>query len=194
MRHLVLGSQSIFRKAMLSQFTLQFEHAVSSFNEEEVPFNGDPVDYVNTLSNGKSALLVPRFPHSIILTADTVVYYGGRVYNKPQSLEEAISFLTDFAGQWQSVITSVTVHANGHAYTQHEETRVLFNPLTIKQIHQYVSHVNWHDKAGGYSVQGVGTLLVSRYEGSIDNVAGLPLNTVRELLLKTGIDLWNHFK
>ena len=37
-------------------------------------------------------------------------------------------------------------------------------------------------KAGGYAIQGAGSVLVTRVEGSISNVIGLPLEHTIELL------------
>ena len=41
------------------------------------------------------------------------------------------------------------------------------------------------DKAGGYAIQGIGSILVERIEGSFDNVVGLPLRTTLQLIEKT---------
>lgn len=38
------------------------------------------------------------------------------------------------------------------------------------------------DKAGAYGIQGKGAILVSRIEGSYDNVVGLPLARLYEMM------------
>lgn len=194
MHRLILGSQSPRRRDIMSQFSLPFELATPPFVEEAVPFNGDPVEYVTTLSRGKANSLHRTYPQAILLTADTVVYYNDNVYNKPRDLEEAIAFLSAFSGHWQSIFTGVTVRKGDEEYYDAEETRVQFNAMTPDQIRAILNVNRWQDKAGGYSILGSGNLLVRKIEGCYNNVTGLPVNTVRKLLLKVGIDLWHYLK
>ncbi len=194
MTRIILGSQSPRRKEIMSQFSLPFEQATPPFVEEAIAFNGDPIEYVTTLSRGKAESLHRTYPNAIILTADTVVYLESKVYNKPADYDEAVRFITEFSGKWQSVFTSVTVR---HGHTTHsavEETRILMNAVSLEQIHYFLDKITWKDKAGGFTIQGPGNLLVRKIEGCYNNVTGLPVNTVRDLLLRVGIDLWHYIK
>jgi septum formation protein len=56
--------------------------------------------------------------------------------------------------------------------------------LTDEQIDFYIEHYKPFDKAGAYGIQGKGADLVARIEGSYDNVVGLPLITVYNMLMK----------
>ncbi len=90
---LVLGSQSPRRKEILQSFSIPFTQASPPFDEEAVPFNGNPEDYVCTLSKGKGQSLLSQFPESVILTADTIVFREGKVYGKPKDKEDAFQTL-----------------------------------------------------------------------------------------------------
>lgn len=191
-KEIILGSQSPRRAEILGYFSLPFKQVPSGFDEEAVPFKGDPEGYVRELSSGKAASLHDRFPNSIILTADTIVFYAGKIYNKPKNIEEAYQSFSELVGQWHAVYTGVTVHYKDQAYHQVEATRVLFNSLTPEQIRHYLSRTQWADKAGGYAIQMAGGLIVNRIEGCYYNVMGLPINTVKALLKRVGIELWDY--
>lgn len=192
MNNLILGSTSPRRKEILSFFSLPFVQQSSDFDEDSVAFKGDPVKHVCELSDGKAAALAKTFSKAAILTADTIVYFNGKLYNKPLTEEEAFQFLSELVGQWHSVFTGVSVYKDGKLFHQAEETKVLFNKLSPEEIRHYHSKIHWADKAGGYAVQSAGGLIVRKIDGCYYNVMGLPINTVRQLLKHIGIELWDY--
>lgn len=194
MLQIILGSQSPRRKEIFNYFDLSFEQAKPPFDEESIPFQGDPENYVLELSKHKALSLHSLYPQAAIVTADTVVFCNGKVYNKPADYAEAFHFLTELTGKWHSVFTGVTLSYQGQFFQKTAETRVLFNPLTPEQIHTYLKLSQWEDKSGGYTIQKLGVLLVQRIEGCYYNVIGFPVNAVRDLFLQLGIDLWNYAK
>jgi septum formation protein len=175
-------------------FSLPFVQVSSDFDEESIFYEGDPAKHAMLLSQKKAETLAARFPKDVILTADTVVFCNGKLYNKPRDEHEAGEFLSAFAGNWQSINTGVTVRRGPEVYTNFEETKLLFNKLTPEQIKKFHTHCYFLDKAGGYAIEKSGNLIVSRIEGCYYNVLGLPINTVQKLLLKLGIDLWDFLK
>lgn len=191
MTRLILGSQSPRRKEILGYFNIPFELASPPFVEEAVPFRGDPAAYVLEISKGKAESLSHLYPKAVIVTADTSVFCNGKIFNKPSDEKEAFEFLSELSGKWQSVFTGVTVKSGSHEYQGFEETRVLFNELTPEQIRHFVEGQLWVGKAGGYTIQSAGSLLVRQIDGCYYNVTGLPVNTLHRLLKKVGIDLWS---
>jgi len=94
---------------------------------------------------------------------------------------------------WHHVYTAVAVVAPlasardpGYAIdTAVEETRVKFDPTASDDlITAYVKTREGADKAGGYGIQGMGSLLVERIDGTYDNVVGLPLRATLRLVEK----------
>lgn len=191
---LILGSQSPRRKEILSYFNLPFKQVSPNYDEDSIPFEGDPHEFVKTLSKGKNDSLIPLFPSSLILTADTIVYQDGVNFGKPKDDKEAFQFLKALSGNWHSVFTGLTLYSNGQQFYAVDETKVLFNSLTEEQMQTYHRTLHFTDKAGGYMIQGAGSLIVKRIEGCYFNVVGLPINALCSVLRQAGIDLWKHLK
>ena len=56
--------------------------------------------------------------------------------------------------------------------------------VTDDLIKAYVKTREGADKAGGYGIQGVGSILVEKIDGSYDNVVGLPLRATLQIIEK----------
>lgn len=190
----ILGSQSPRRVEILGYFSLPFRQVASHFDEESVPFTGDPAHYATALSMEKAKVLRVSFPEAIILTADTVVSIDGLLLGKPKDDAEGLKMLNLLQGRTHSVITAVSVVSPMGEASGHEETKVICNSLTPEEIRHYMQKHTLTDKAGGYAIQKSGSLLVKGIEGCYYNVCGLPVNTVRTVLQKIGIDLWDYLK
>lgn len=187
--HCILGSASPRRAAILEFFDIDFIQIPSCFREESIPFSGDPVLYVRTLAEAKGAELSSRHPEALILTADTVVYLDGKIYNKPVDEEEATRFLLELSGKEHFVYTALSVSKRGTVKTEIEKTGVTFYPIEKETIPNYLHAIGYQDKAGGYSVERGGSLLVRKFDGCYYNVLGLPLHALQVLLHSEGIDL-----
>lgn len=185
MKQVILGSKSPRRKEILQYFSIPFLCIAPSFDEEAVAYEGCPNEHAKRLSEGKNKAISSLHPESLIITADTVVAFEGKLFGKPKNLEEAKTFLKILTGNWHTVITAVTLNGT----TELEQTRVLFHKFTDREIALYLQSIQWEDKAGAYAIQGAGGLLVCRIEGCYTNVMGLPINTLQKLCKQVGIDL-----
>ncbi|TKA53263.1 hypothetical protein B0A49_11278, partial [Cryomyces minteri] len=116
------------------------------------------------------------------------------ILEKPRSEKEHIATLKGLRDSgWHKVYTAVACMAPlesardpGYALETHvEETAVKFDPaVTDELILAYVKTREGADKAGGYGIQGIGSILVERIEGTYDNVVGLPLRATQQLIEK----------
>ncbi|HET9317897.1 MAG TPA: Maf family protein, partial [Vicinamibacteria bacterium] len=124
-----------------------------------------------------------------VLAADTMVVCDGRALNKPDTAEASIEMLRLLSGRRHDVVTGVCVIAGGVERSGVERTSVTFDPLDESEIAWYVATGETLDKAGGYHVDGRGSLFIRSIGGSPSNVAGLPVTLVRRLLREAGTKL-----
>ena len=121
-----------------------------------------------------------------ILAADTVVHLGRTLLDKPADPDQAAEFLRTLSGQRHGVITALWFHHRGRVHTRWVRTWVDFDDLSEELIADYVSTDEPYDKAGGYGIQGPGSVLVRGVEGCFYNVMGLPVNETFRLLQESG--------
>jgi septum formation protein len=185
---LILASQSPRRKYLLEQAGLRFRVIPSPFDESTVPAS-DPDDYVRSLAQGKAKAVAGMHPRSWIIGADTIVASGGRLLGKPGSPEDAHGMLVQLSGRTHQVYTGFCIyhHGNHRHFTHAVRTDVTFKELSPQEIAWYIRTGEPFDKAGAYAIQGMGTFLVRRINGSYSNVVGLPVCEVVEILIREGI-------
>ena len=131
----------------------------------------------------------------IILTSDTigVLADGQTVLVKPVDREHAYSMWQQMSDSvhevWTAVqATHVSLSSKVANSSTHEpvfqiinqqriteRTEVTFIALTAEMMSNYWESGEPADKAGGYGIQGLGAIWVSRINGSYTNVVGLPL-------------------
>ncbi len=201
-RRTILASASPRRKQLLATIGLtQLEIIPSSF-AENLPKSASPFEYVLATATEK-ALVVYRQEinnetkgePALIIAADTVVVNSsGDILEKPKSEAQHITMLKNLRDTGvHRVYTAVVCMAPlesarepGYALeTAVEETIVKFDPnVTDELLLAYVKTREGADKAGGYGIQGSGSILVEKIDGSFDNVVGLPLRVVLKLTEK----------
>jgi septum formation protein len=191
---IVLASASPRRKQLLQFFSYPFEEMPHTFDERKVPWKGAPRDYVIELAEKKAMDVLKHCHDRIVISADTIVTKDGKLFNKPRNRQEAEEMLQELSGTWHTVLTAIAVAVNGKVSAQAEETRVLLSPLDKRHIDLYLKLDEWKDKAAGYAIQGVGSLIVQRIEGCYYNVMGLPISLLNKMLLEAGIDLWDYLQ
>lgn len=110
-----------------------------------------------------------------IIAADTVVVQDGVILGKPKDKQDAENMLRSYSGVSHEVITGCAIKHGDKIVTFATVTRVYFKKLTEDQIISYINTDEPYDKAGGYGIQGIAGLFVSKIDGDYNNVVGLPL-------------------
>ena len=185
---LILASKSPRRRYLLEQAGLTFAVIPSSFNEDSVQLP-NPADYVKALAEAKADEVARQYPDSWVIGADTIVTIDSAILGKPINPREARHMLQRLSGQSHFVYTGYAIVCKNKriGISDAIKTDVQFKDLTTEEIDWYIQTGEPFDKAGAYAIQGMGTFLVRRINGSYTNVVGLPVCEVIETLIKMGV-------
>ena len=184
----ILASGSPRRRELLSSLGLEFEVYKPDVDESHSEHE-EPEELCARLSRLKAEAVAQRFPEAVVIAADTIVVIDGLVLGKPRDREDAISMLGILQGREHEVLTGLTVCFGGKVMTHVEHTLVRFRKLNDSEIRAYTATGECDDKAGGYAVQGKGSLLVEGITGDYFNVVGLPVCRLGLMLHKLGINV-----
>lgn len=184
-RLFVLASSSPRRKKLLSELLNDFD-VIPSNAEELQPGSLSPKQLVKENALIKSKDIATLFPEAWVLGADTLVALGDEVFGKPKDIEDAVASLLKLSGRQHSVFTGIALSCEKDNFYASSvvESKVIFKELDEKKIREYFSKVNPLDKAGSYAIQEHGNDVVEYYEGSLNNIIGLPTEYLRSWLLE----------
>ena len=210
---LVLASASPRRRELLSQIGLEFTVMPSTKEENAKTTEAGAlvqelsrqkaVDIWEQLSGGQGQnpdadqeqiseetqepnLNGKRQPELLVIGADTVVCWEGKILGKPHSREAAAEMLTALQGRSHEVYTGVTLYSQSETVTFFECTQVEFYPMTEVEISEYIDSKEPMDKAGAYGIQGLGARFVKGIRGDYNNVVGLPVGRLYQELKSHG--------
>ncbi len=192
MTRLILASASPRRKELLALICSQYEVAPSKFDEGQVSDSLDPEERVLQLAKEKACEVADSITDGIVIGADTVVAIDGQILGKPADEADARRMLRLLSGRIHKVYTGVCVIAVENDYCREildtECTEVSFSELSDDVIDRYISTGEPLDKAGGYAIQGKGSVLIKGINGCYFNVVGLPIYRLAQLLEDIGVE------
>lgn len=187
MSEIILASASPRRSELLKNMGLDFRVVVSNADESEADVSVPPEIYVQELALLKAAATagqVLKNKNAVVIAADTIVEYDGKILGKPSDEDEARAMLRMLSGRTHRVYTGFCVLRLKDAFTVCKNvcTKVTFKELSDDKIDRYVRSGEPMDKAGAYGIQGLGAMLVDKIEGDYFNVVGLPVSALADVL------------
>jgi septum formation protein len=181
---LILGSASPRRQELLG--SLGFKFTTRPISAEEIwPPELSGKDIALHLAELKADAYPEKLAEDeLLITADTIVWCEGRIFNKPEDFKEGKWMLSNLSGRMHEVFTAVCLKSAGRKVLFHDTSKVYFKPLSEDEIEYYLTNFSPYDKAGGYGVQEwIGYIAIDRIEGSFYNVMGLPVRLLYEKLM-----------
>ncbi|TNE67584.1 MAG: septum formation protein Maf [Alphaproteobacteria bacterium] len=172
----VLASASPRRRDLLAQIGITPD-LIAPADLDETPLKDErPKAHAERLAREKAAFVAAAHAGTLVLAADTVVACGRRILPKAEDETTARQCLDLLSGRRHRVITGISlVLPDGRQLSKSVSSNVTFKALSAHDVARYIKCGEWHGKAGGYAVQGLGATFVRYLAGSYSNVVGLPL-------------------
>ncbi len=187
----VLASASPRRQELLKNLIPEFQIQPSEIEEVLNPELTSLGDQVADLAIQKAlAIAGLHGPDVWVLGSDTMVCLGDQALGKPNDAADAERMLSALSGQKHQVLTGVALVKTGsqgpQSWQAFQVSDVQMRITTAAERQAYIATGEPFDKAGSYAIQGGAKDFITSISGPYDNIVGLPLDTVRELLIAAG--------
>jgi septum formation protein len=181
---LTLASGSPARKDLLARAGYAFDVLPANIDEPTGAGFREPRAFVQTVAWLKAHVVAPRVPNGLVLAADTVGWLDGQAIGKPGDEADARRILRFLSGREHELWTGVCLwrRPDDVQIAWQEMTRVFFKELSEQELGQYLATRQWQGCSGAYAIQEENDPFVQVVEGSITNVIGLPMETLRKVL------------
>ncbi len=189
MKKILLASSSPRRTMLLNQIGI--DHEVWSPDvDERVKMAESPEDLVVSLAVDKALNVADKARDGLVIGADTVVLSDGQIFGKPNDESEALAMLTRLQGTVHQVYSGVAiVDAQTRGIKAgFRKVDVEMVPCKEEWLRAYIATGEPMDKAGAYSIQGKGAMLIKAIHGDFYAVMGLPIVLTVDLLSQYGVD------
>ena len=176
-RHEILASCGIRHKVVPS-------NAVEYMTISKLP---EQVAMIN--ARIKAETVSKKIKSGCVIGADTVVLLGNKIIGKPRNASHAKKMLKEMSGKTIGVYTGLCVIdvKKENLISDYEMSLVTVKRLKDKEISVYFKLLGPYDKAGGFSIEGVGSFIFDSIKGSYFNVLGLPTAKLKEMFEKLGV-------
>jgi septum formation protein len=183
---LILGSASPRRQELLKSLGFEFLNkpikADESIWPKDLKAQEIPIFLAELKADAYENVLKEN---ELLITADTVVWCDGKVFNKPENFAAGKKMLEELSGKMHEVFTAVCLKSANKQTTFYDVSKVYFKKLKPDEIEYYLTNFSPYDKAGGYGVQDwIGYIGIDKIEGSFYNIMGLPVKELYEELVK----------
>lgn len=192
MRKIVLASTSPRRRALLRMVLGDnFEVRPSSY-EEDNTLDMEPRRLVMQHALGKASNVAHSFDSGIVIGADSVVVFDGKVIGKPKDADEARQILHLISGQRVEVMSGIAIIDidRSQIINEYVSSFVVMEIMTDREIDDYIRTQEPLDKAGAFAAQGIGSVFIKRIDGCFFNVVGLPLHRIYRHLKALGVSVF----
>ena len=184
---LTLASASPRRRELMDTLGLEFTVTPADLTEEPIP-GESPQDMVRRLSQEKAQAVAATMNTGLVIGADSTVVFEGQAVGKPVDDEDARRMLRQLSGTTHHVATGLTVidAASGRTLSDAMTSQITLRELSEQEIEASIASGVPRDKAGAYAVQDTELRPAADWEGCYNNIVGLPICRLLEMLRELG--------
>ena len=199
MKKIILASKSIDRKKEFNRLNIPFETIITDIDEGYYKrIFSNPVELVKEIAKAKALkakdLLKNKNIEAIIIAADTIVEFEGKIIGKAKNKAQAFQILKSLINRSHNLITGVAITElnDPKVVVDYDCTIVTFLDISDNEIRNYINTEEWKGRAGAYSIRDKASLFIKEIRGSPSNVIGLPMQKIFEILKKDfGLNLFD---
>jgi septum formation protein len=176
----------------MKELGIPFEcHATEIF--EDMNAKTDPVKLAMHLASQKAAAAAAKFKDAVVIGVDTFIVINDEKIGKPSTVAEAKKIISSMSGNTIDVISGMAVLKTDSEAKKVREfitnavTRLKIKKMTAAEIDFLANHEEALQISGAFSIEGEGGKMVERIDGDYNNVIGLPLFQLREILNELGV-------
>ena len=179
---LILASSSPARRELMTRMGRPVE--VVPANVEEPTGFLTPRAEVQAVSWLKASVVAPTVAEGIVIAADTIGWIDGGAVLKPKDEADARRILRQMGGRDHELWTGVTLwrRPDDVQVIWQERSLVRVKAMGDEELERYLVTREWKNNSGAYAIVEEGDPYVQVVEGSVSNVIGLPLESLRARL------------
>lgn len=184
---LILASSSKQRQDIFKNIGLKYE-VIKSLVEEKSN-STDPSEYVKDLSKDKANSVASQINEkAIIISADTIIYMNGKIYEKPKSKEEAYQNLKEMSGKITYAVTGVAIKDlyKNREVCFSDTAEVHIKEISEEDIKWYVENEKDILNRCGYAMLGKASIFLKKVNGDYNTLFGISPSKMYDKLKELG--------
>lgn len=151
----------------------------------------NPYEKPLILARAKADDLIPKIKEpSIVITSDVIIIAEGRIYEKPETEEEAMEMLKKWSNGTEIDVVCGVVVVNTQTLERYEGidiAKIFFKEFPDSMLEEFMKYGEPLNRAGAFSVQHpIMNPYVDKIEGDLTTIIGLSMKLLEKLLKDAG--------
>ena len=183
MKDIILASASGIRLKILKDHGFNVRVIPAGIDEDEIKNSLlnerlTSFDISRALAETKAKKISSKFINDMVLGADQVLDFKGKIFNKPENMESAVNLMQKLNGNSHFLFSSICLSKNNAVIWMHTEKVILkMKKLSDEFIKNYLDKVGLETikQYGVYQIEGQGKELFEQIQGDEYSVMGMPI-------------------